>query len=381
MVKRILFPRSGDASNFNAQAKNIQNILRRWQNREVRPAVFSFCETDPILAANPNVDVIRITPNRLWRANVALQYFHGWDAVFCPGIHHFADWAALRVSSATGRPLAVISTIEGLLAVESDDSCDLRYSEIAGHPVYAQRIPKGHWRRAEQINREAKFIIAISPFLKRQAETLYDGFVAMLPLGVDAEFVGRPRARRTRSRVVCAANVNPHKQPHQFLRLARRFPQADFVWFGDGELRRTLLEEIARKGPSNVSFPGLRQPRELAGEFANSDIMVLPSFAEGVPKVTQEAASAGLAQVIYGFYEAPTVIDGANGFVVWDEAQMAERLGIVLADPGLAARMGQEGVRMSQAWSWDILAPRWEAAIVDFVRALPSPGRTRQENK
>jgi len=44
--KRILFARSADANNFNAQAKNVQHILRHWRSSEYRPVVFSFYAPD-----------------------------------------------------------------------------------------------------------------------------------------------------------------------------------------------------------------------------------------------------------------------------------------------------------------------------------------------
>lgn len=368
MQKRVLFARSADIANVNAQAKNAQNILRRWTDRAVRPSVFSFYEPDPEVAANPNVDVIKIAPSRFWRVNVLASYLKFFDAAFCPGIHHFADWAALTMRRIARRPIRVIATVEGLLGAEGDDDIDRRYSEIVGHPVFVQKVPRAQWRRMEALKHMASHCIAISPFLGRLAELSYKGSVSVLPLGVDTDFIGQAHAvRSTRPRVVCAGTVYPRKQPHQFVELARRFPQADFLWFGEGELREGILAHIERNGIANLRFPGSLPPNELAREFVSADIMVLPSFAEGVPKVSQEAAAAGLAQIVYGFYETPTVRDGVNGFVVWSEPELAERLGGLLADMDLTKRFGREGAELAKAQSWDVLAPQWEREIVNAV--------------
>jgi hypothetical protein len=48
---------------------------------------------------------------------------------------------------------------------------------------------------------------------------------------------------------------------------------------------------------------------------------------------TQEAGAAGLAQIVFGFYETPSVVDCANGFVVWSKEEMAERLATLLGNP------------------------------------------------
>jgi len=367
--KRILFARPADANNLNAQAKNAQNILRHWRSSEFRPAIFSFFAPDEGVAANPNVELIHIAPDRLWRAKVFAAYMQRFDAVFYPGVHHLADWAALKVRAMFGRTLPIITTIEGLLAVDGDASLDKKYSAIAGHPAFSQKIPRAQWRRTNELYLMASDIIAISPFLAQQAIAQYRANVSTLTLGVNVALFRRAHwERRLRPRVVCAANVGAHKQPHVFLMLARRFPDADFVWFGEGELRSPLLEQAIRASLGNVSFPGTRAPEALAREFSASDIMVLPSRNEGVPKVTQEAAAAGLAQIIFGFYEAPSVVDGVNGFVVWSEKEMADRLATLLGNPDLVERFGRAGMRLAEAWSWDIVAPQWEERIIDSVR-------------
>jgi glycosyltransferase involved in cell wall biosynthesis len=366
--KRILFARAADATNLNAQAKNAQNILRRWRSTEYRPATFSFFAPDQGVADNPNVDVIHISPDRLWRAKVFAAYMQRFDAVFCPGVHHFADWAALKARALFGRSLPIITTMEGLLGVDGETAFDQRYSEIAGHPVFSQKISRAHWRRANELLSMADHIIAISPFLARQAIAQYGTKVSTLPLGVEVLLFRRPHwERRLRPRVVCAANVRVHKQPHVFLTLAKRFSCADFIWFGEGELRGPLCEQAMKADIRNLSFPGALAPDALAREFAASDILVLPSRNEGVPKVTQEAAAAGLAQIIFGFYEAPSVVNGVNGFIAWTEEEMTEQLGTLLGNPDLVERFGRAGTRMAEAWSWDVSAPQWEQHIIEAM--------------
>lgn len=373
-MKRVLFARSADASNLNAQAKNVQQILRRWTSVNYRPSVFSFHEAHDGVAANANVEIISIAPNRLWRARVIAAYMGRFDAVFCPGLHHLADWLALRTRVALARPLPVVTTIEGLIGIEGDDAPDDRYSKVAGHAVYSQRVKRARWQRLSDIYRMSRHLIAISPFLAKQARAHYGDKVSMLPLGVEAALFRRAGwAQRVRPRVVCAANVRAHKRPHAFLALARQFPQADFVWFGEGELRSSLIEQAAREGFVNLTFPGAVMPEVLAKEFSTADIMVLPSQSEGVPKVTQEAAAAGLAQIIFGFYEAPTVVNDVNGFVVWNDSEMAERLGALLDNRELIERMGRAGEAMAQSWSWDRLAPLWERRIIESLDSCASP--------
>lgn len=368
LPKRILFARAADLSNLNAQAKNVQYILRHWKSQEYKPSVVAFSTPDPRVAANPNVEVLHLRNDRLWRVALFALYMRGFDAVFCPGLHYIADWLALKTRALLGHRLVVISTVEGLLAGEADRSNEQLYASVAGHEVHCQTVPQPILRRAEAIDEMADHIIAISPFLARLATSRYGSKVSTLPLGVDkAMFVRSGWNRRTRPRVIGAGTVGPRKRPQLFIKLARIFPQADFVWYGEGELRASLQAEAAHGGLSNIEFPGAVDPEVLAREFTASDIFILPSLAEGVPKVTQEAAAAGLAQIIFGFYEAPTVRDGVNGFVVWNDDELVPRLGQMLKDPDMVAKMGRAGVEMATAWSWDIVAPQWEQRIIGVL--------------
>src|SRR5262245_6757226 len=119
--RRILFARPADAANVNAQAKNVQSILRHWRSPDIRPTVLAFGPPDAGVAANPNVDILPIPPNRLWRGRVFASYWNAFDAVFCPGVHHIADWLALKSRAAAGWSLPIVATCEGLLSVAAGD--------------------------------------------------------------------------------------------------------------------------------------------------------------------------------------------------------------------------------------------------------------------
>ena len=92
--------------------------------------------------------------------------------------------------------------------------------------------------------------------------------------------------------------------------------------------------------------------------------MVLPSLSEGVPKITQEAAACGLAQIVFGHYETPTVVDGVNGYVVHNDDELQSRLGELIDDAALRRRMGAAGIEMAQQWSWQRVAPLWQERIL-----------------
>ena len=76
-----------------------------------------------------------------------------------------------------------------------------------------------------------------------------------------------------------------------------------------GKLREKYLELIDEKNIKNLYFPGNLSPTDLGNAFRSGDIFILPSFAEGVPKTSQEAAACGMPILLFGYYEPFSVIE------------------------------------------------------------------------
>jgi glycosyltransferase involved in cell wall biosynthesis len=300
----------------------------------------------------------------MWQLELVLAYQSKFDAIFYPG-PHWSDKAGFNLRRFMGRHTPVISTLEGIIA---DRDSLQRISTLVGHPVFSQPGADAAVPRIRWMYETSTHIIAISPFLERVARSLYGDKVSFLALGVEGQiFNDRGRREPARCRIVGCGTVKSSKKPETFLRLGARYKQADFVWFGDGEMRQQLIAEAGRMGSENVRFPGILSPQSLAEEFRNSSMFVLPSHAEGVPKVTEEAAACGLPIVLYGFYEAPTVIHKTNGLVAWSEEALFDHVGALIDDRETRLAMGQRGAEMAKKWSWDIIAREWEDHLIRIV--------------
>jgi glycosyltransferase involved in cell wall biosynthesis len=307
--------------------------------------------------------------SRLWKQQLALEYQSGCDAIFYPGVD-WADEFGLKLRKLSGRRVPVIATIEGIIA---DGKSLERVAAAAGHQVYAQPGTEWAFPRIRWIYENSDQIVAISPFLMRAAECMYAKKVSYLPLGVDREiFHARGKQEPARCRVLGCGTVKSSKNLEAFVQVAARYTDADFVWYGDGPMVEPLTAEAHRRGLKNLGFPGSLPPVSLAEEFRKSSLFVVPSRAEGVPKVTQEAAACGLPIVLYGFYEAPSVVHQRNGLVAWSDEEFSEQVGTLIRDPDTRARMGQEGSRMAEEWDWDRIAPRWEKLIVEVAAGKSS---------
>lgn len=364
-MSRVIFvPTLVDANNLNAQVNNARAILAGWDAPDWCVDTLAYGEPDQRVAANSKIQVIKLWRRHAWHAHLFLRYLRPYDLIFYPGVFPM-DAAGLRWRRRLGLSAPVVSTLEGLVG---NSLREAEYSAYAGHPVFCQHISDDALTRDDDLYRCSEHIIAISPFLARMGERRFGNKFSVLPLGIDATlYYTEPRKRNNRLIVVSAGAVKSSKRPEFFLHLAQRYPQANFIWYGEGDRRKELLEQTAQLGVNNLSFPGALPPNKLGDAFRAADIFVMPSISEGVPKVTQEAAACGLAQVIFGYYEAPSVVDGQNGFVVWSDEAFMEKVGELIDNRLLVEAYGKTGAEMAIAWDWATVARRWREHLVEIA--------------
>ena len=133
----------------------------------------------------------------------------------------------------------------------------------------------------------------------------------------------------------------------------QRYPNTKFTVLGNidadnpGALHSEQVQELVVTGL--IDYPG--QVSNVVDWIANSDVFVLPSYREGVPRSTQEAMAVGRAIIttdVPGCRE--TVIDGKNGFIVpkWNPQALAEKMIYLIENPKKIAEMGEESYKIAQ---------------------------------
>ena len=150
----------------------------------------------------------------------------------------------------------------------------------------------------------------------------------------------KPEARL----VLCVGNFKPQKNPEDFFAAAKivaaSSPDAAFVFVGDGPLRGKIKAGMGGLGPRFL-LPGWR--RDVAELLAASDVFVLTSLWEGLPRALVEAMKSGVAPVCYATDGVKDLIrDGENGFLVpqRDVSALARRVAGLLQDEALRKRLG-----------------------------------------
>lgn len=368
-LQKIYIPQLMDLGQFNPQNNNARMMLLRWKLQNCKVTTLAYDDPDPALEINDNIHLIRLIRRHGWTPHLFLSYFRRYNAIYYPGVHLVTDLAALRWRKRLGLKAALISTLEGL---GGDAERERILTAAAGHSVYCQPVDPGTLNRLDTLMVSSDHIFAISPFLARMGRTLYGDKFSVLPLGVDLTTYYPPqeRERNRQPVVVSAGRVAPHKRPDLFIKLAEQHPNVRFLWYGEGEQRTELLAQAAASRLANLDYPGSLPPSQLAAAFRRADVFIMPSKSEGVPKVIQEAAACGLPIILYGFYEAPSVVHGRNGYVVWSDQELVQRLAELLSDPALRTRFGTKGAEMACEWDWDLIAPAWEMELLRIIQSF-----------
>lgn len=237
-----------------------------------------------------------------------------------------------------------------------------------------------HWRLDEKIAR-ARFVACISEFCRAQAMAFSDRAhwdkLHIVHCAVDpARYDPAPRAGAPHllfvGRLAAVKGV-----PVLFEALERLdIPGLRVTLIGDGPERAGLEREAAERGLADVvDFAGYRNQTEVAEALRETDALVLPSFAEGVPVVLMEAMAAARPVVTTRIAGVPELVeDRVSGRLVppGDVDALAEALRAVLSDAALRARMGAAG-RAKVCAEFDIgKEAAWLSRLLDGYARDPS---------
>jgi glycosyltransferase involved in cell wall biosynthesis len=182
--------------------------------------------------------------------------------------------------------------------------------------------------------------------------------------------LGIPPAAPVIAMVAC---LKPQKAPLDFIRVSdlvrEAVPEAHYILAGDGELRGAVEQEIEnRRLRERVHLLGWRQ--DISELLHASDMLVLTSLWEGLPRVFPQAMAAGVPVVATRVDGAPEAItDGVNGFLLapGDVPGLAEKIIFLLRNPAAARVMGEQGAAMVEEFDSNRMMQQQEALYEELL--------------
>lgn len=110
-------------------------------------------------------------------------------------------------------------------------------------------------------------------------------------------------------KICTVGRIGYQKNPKLFNLIAEKFPNIEFTWIGEGELREELKS-------NNINITGWKNRNEVLEYISKNDIFILPSLWEGLPISLLEAMYMKKICIVSNVVGNRDVIqNGENGFV------------------------------------------------------------------
>lgn len=303
------------------------NLLRSASNRWWRTAKLAWRTSPPGLKA------------RLW------QVFYFLEAGVLA--EHLRQMGAIHLHNH-------FANSSGTVAMLTAEFSGIPYSFTMHGP--AEFYEANLWKLGEKVAR-AQFVVAISYFCRSQLMYFSDrqhwGKIRIVHCGVEPSQYGSvPRTVETaRKRIAFVGRLDNVKGAvlllEAFANLHERHPEAILQVIGDGPARADIEARTrALKLENKVSFLGYCPQEEVAARLEDADLLVLPSFAEGVPVVLMEAMASRIPVISTMIAGIPELVeDGINGRLVspGDVEGLTAALDGLLIDPALRLALGAKG--------------------------------------
>lgn len=176
-------------------------------------------------------------------------------------------------------------------------------------------------------------------------------------------------------RLVCVARLIERKGQHHLIQAVKQLKDTgidvilNLVGTGDAQPANEL-EAQSRGVAERVNFVGYVPRSEIAKQYANAHVFVLPSYNEGMSVATLEAMAAGLPLVVTRTAGTKELVqEGINGLLFdWADVEtLTEQLKTLALNRDMARRMGSASRIRAAQFSWDDAAARY----LDKFRNMP----------
>ena len=139
-----------------------------------------------------------------------------------------------------------------------------------------------------------------------------------------------------------------------------------FFMIGDGDMQGDICHVIEEERIENVILTGRIPNSQVYRYLEKSDLLLMTSEYEGLPKVIQEAAQCGVPSIyINGNYSVDFIEHGVNGFGVASLDEMIEKVQYLLNNPKEYQKMSSNAYQVIQKYTWKNLIEDYEDYFIE----------------
>lgn len=218
--------------------------------------------------------------------------------------------------------------------------------------------------------------VQLNEYIERYPRYLQDK-IAVIPNPVNipehrCDPIGLPNARKI---ILCVARLSYQKNQsvliQAFSKLAKRFPEWDVEFLGEGEDRSFLVEEARLLGlAERVRFLGAKD--DVASQYLAAQIFCLPSRWEGFPNALAEAMSFGLPSI--GFQECAgtnsLITNNITGLLAIESTpeSLANALAFLMQEPQARVSIGSAAREYVSHFSPQMIYDEWDRLFKSLTR-------------
>ncbi len=339
-IINILFQSDVSGDNYYAQNLNAKEIISRMNPEKFFITTFFSGQPDDRLKNKKNIHLIHLPSNKfLKHIYVFFEMFKSkYDIIFY--VRNLEGYFYLKLRKLERKRKIAVHCIENVLVP------DLKNYQKNEMKFIAQN---------------ADFTSSISQYVSDEIKEKFDITTEIMPIGVDYNYFFPDNGIKSPDiTALFVGSLQKRKRPDFIIDLAQKFPSIKFVLVGDGPLKIELFLKIESGDLRNITILNELKKNELIKLYQSSHIFVFPSYYEGLPKVTLEAAACGLPIIAFNRYQPESIINNVTGFVVDSDEEFIQKLQLLCNNSELREEMGLKGREFVKKFNWDSIVKRWE---------------------
>jgi glycosyltransferase involved in cell wall biosynthesis len=222
------------------------------------------------------------------------------------------------------------------------------------HKIYIPTIAKWTFKSADKI---ICYIEREKSMLKKLS--IDSNKIAVIHNGTDTNMFIPCEKEKDNNQILWIGRFTPGKGVEYlidaFSILVKEYSDFKLLMIGRGPLKENIEQKIQDLNLSkNVIIKEFVPNSELPEIYQSSDVFVLPSLNEGVPRTILEAMACGIPVVCTELPQLVNVVDGCGLLVpVKDSQALAEGISKIISDRELAQKFGRNGrAKVVENYSW-----------------------------
>jgi glycosyltransferase involved in cell wall biosynthesis len=213
----------------------------------------------------------------------------------------------------------------------------------------------------------ADVCLSVSRWQQKFLRETYGLETHYIPNGVDVELCDRSDAARCFSRygmkkfILYVGRNDPVKNPEDYVRLAARLPELNFLMIGQGLNREVLENEWELTVPRNLTVHGEATHQEVMDAIAACSVLVITSKREGLPTLVMEGMAHGKPVVVPDEDGCMEVIGGEEFGFIYEKGNLDHLAATTLNALADGSRRHRARQRIIEEYDWRVIIKKLDA--------------------